>query len=112
MDKKKMAKEMMLKKLSKLMHDDMYGEFGDGLKSKKLNKVTVMADSPEGLKKGLSKAEQIMRAKLKDGSLKDEYDMEDEYASEEESEEEEESCPVCKGKGCKACEEESEEDAE
>ena len=29
-----------------------------------MQKVTVMSDSPEGLKKGLSKAEEIMEAKL------------------------------------------------
>ena len=104
MDKKKLAKEMMLKKLSKLMSDDMYGDLGEGLKSKKLSKVTVVSDSPEGLKKGLSKAEQIMRAKLNKGEVKDEYDMEDEFPMSEES------CPVCKGKGCKACEESEEEE--
>jgi len=29
-----------------------------------MQKVTVMSDSPEGLEKGLSKAQQIMKAKL------------------------------------------------
>ena len=105
MEKKLKAKSEMLKMLSKMMSDDMYGGMGDELKSKKLNKVTVAAPDAEGLKKGLSKAQQIIAAKMGKGEdeLEDEYDMEDEYA-----------CEGCSGKGCPMCEEseESEESDE
>ncbi len=97
-DKKMKAKSEMLKMLSKMMHDDMYSGMGDGLKSKKMNKVTVAAPDAEGLKKGLSKAQEIIAAKMGKGEMEDEYDMEDEY----------EGCKECSGKGCESCEEESE----
>ena len=60
---KSKAKSMMLKELSKAMSDDQNSPIGDMMKGKKMQKVTVMSDSPEGIKKGLSKAEQIMQAK-------------------------------------------------
>lgn len=103
-NKKMMAKKEMLQKLSKMMNDEMYDGFSEPLKSKKMSKVTVMSDSPEGLKKGLSKAEQLMEMKF--GKKED---MESES-----SEMEDEACPMCKGEGCKMCEEEeeSEEDME
>lgn len=100
-DKKMKAKSEMLKMLSKMMHDDMYSGMGDGLKSKKMSKVTVAAPDAEGLKKGLSKAQEIIAAKMGKGEMKDEYDMEDEY----------EDCGDCGGKGCESCEEESESES-
>lgn len=102
--KKMMAKKEMLQKLSKMMNEEMYDGFNEPLKSKKMSKVTVMSDSPEGLKKGLSKAEQLMEMKF--GKKED---MESEAP-----EMEEEACPMCDGEGCKMCEEEdeSEEDME
>ena len=48
-----------------------------------MQKVTVMSDSPEGLKKGLSKAEEIMEAKLG-----------------KKSEEEDEKCEECEKSPC------------
>lgn len=68
------------------------------LKPKSMQKVTVMADSKEGLKKGLSKAEELMKAKLGENMMDDES-QEDEYI-----------CPECEGMGedCE-CEEEDEE---
>ena len=51
-------------------------------KKEGLQKVTVMADSEEGLKKGLSKAEEIMEKKL--GQIEEDEEYE---------------CPACKGKG-------------
>lgn len=99
-DKKMKAKAEMLKMLSKMMHSDMYEGMGEGLKSKKMNKVTVAAPDAAGLKKGLSKAQEIIEAKMGKGEPKDEYDMEDEYEGDEE-----ESCEECEGKGCEACEE-------
>lgn len=95
-DKKMKAKSEMLKMLSKMMHDDMYSGMGDGLKSKKMSKVTVAAPDEAGLKKGLSKAQEIIAAKMGKGS------------EEGESEESYEDCGDCGGKGCEACEEESE----
>lgn len=63
---KKELKEELLKMLKSDMMDmkkeskkDLFGDM-----PKKMQKVTVMSDSPEGLKKGLSKAEEIMEAKL------------------------------------------------
>lgn len=102
MDKKKLARMEMLKRLSK-SKPDISSSLGEALKGKKLSKVEVVSDSPEGLKKGLSKAEQILKAKLGDKA-------ED---SEEESSEEE-VCPVCEGAGCPECEaeESSEEESE
>ena len=66
---KKQLKEEMLKMLKSDMMDmkkeSKKGLF-DGIMPKKgeMQKVTVMADSKEGLKKGLSKAQEIMKAKL------------------------------------------------
>lgn len=56
---KKEARKDMLKALKKMMmsEDDM----GMGEKLGKMHKVTVAADSKEGLKKGLSKAEEILK---------------------------------------------------
>jgi hypothetical protein len=67
-----MAKKELKEELLKMLKSDMMGMkkeskkdlFGDMMPKKGMQKVTVMADSPEGLKKGLSKAEEIMEAKL------------------------------------------------
>ena len=63
--------------LQELM-DDMVGLGASKLDG--LKKVTVASDSPEGLKKGLEKAEEVVEQKLEGG--------EEESSSEEESEEE------------------------
>jgi hypothetical protein len=97
MDKKKKARMEMLKKLSKEKHSEMHTGLGDALKGKKLSKVEVIAKDEKGLAEGLSKAKQILKAKL------------GELPSEEDSEEVEEDCEACKGEGCDHC---SEEDAE
>lgn len=59
--KKKQVKKDMLKMLSndmrKMSHESM-----EDMEDKPM-KVTVAADSKEGLKKGLSKAEEIMKAR-------------------------------------------------
>ena len=94
MEKKAKAKSEMLQELSKEMSDDMYSPMKDMLGKKGLKKVTVASDSPEGIQKGLSMAEKLMKLKS---------------SQEGESESEEESCPACKGAGCQACEEESPE---
>lgn len=62
----------------KMMEDDLKG----------LKKVTVASDSPEGLKAGLEKAEDILEG------------------------ESEESCEYCEGKGCEECEMEDSEESE
>jgi hypothetical protein len=83
MEKKSQAKASMLKELSKEMSDDMYSPMKDMLKKKGMKKVTVASDSPEGLERGLSMAEKLM--KLKTGESSKEEMPEDEYGSEEES---------------------------
>jgi hypothetical protein len=58
------AKKKSLLELKKaMMGDDTMGGLGDALKAKKMQKVTIASDSPEGLHKGLSKAQEIMAAK-------------------------------------------------
>jgi len=87
-DMKKKARIGMLKELSKEMADGQYGDLKEKMAGKQLNKVTVMSDSPEGLKKGLSKAEEIMKKKseLMGESEDSDEEMEDE-AEEMEQEE-------------------------
>lgn len=75
-----MAKKELKEELLKMLKSDMLGMkkegkkdlFGDLMDKKGMQKVTVMSDSPEGLKKGLSKAEEIMEAKLGKKLEKDE----------------------------------------
>jgi len=76
MEKKAKAKAEMLKELSKEMSDDMYSPMKDMLKGKNLKKVTVASDSPEGLQKGLSMAEKLMKLKKEqNGDMEEEsYD--------------------------------------
>lgn len=85
------AKLSQLKELSKEMKKMMGDNFAKGMQ-----KVTVASDSAEGLKKGLSKAQEIME-KRKD--MKPE--MEDEAEEMEEG-----MCEACEGEGCEECEEE------
>lgn len=97
MEKKAKAKSEMLKELSKEMSDDMYSPMKDMIGKKGLKKVSVMSDSPEGLKKGLSMAEKLMQLKK------------DQAAPEAgETESEEQACANCKGEGCAMCEGEEE----
>jgi hypothetical protein len=85
-ENKKMALKQALSQLMEIM-DDMEGEgFGEALGGMK--KVTVASPTEEGLEKGLSKAEKIL--KMRQG-----MDMDD---SEEESEE----CEGCE-EGCENC---------
>lgn len=86
-----MAKKELKEELLKMLKSDMLGMkkegkkdlFGDLMDKKGMQKVTVMSDSPEGLKKGLSKAEEIMEAKLG-----------------KKSEEEDEKCEECEKSPC------------
>lgn len=104
MDKKYLAKKKMLEKMSGDIKDKMYGSLGDELKGKKLSKVTVASDSPEGLKKGISLAEKLLAKKFGQSDKKEDKS--------EESEEMEHSCPMCEDEGCEECEEVEEEEAE
>lgn len=106
-DKKAMAKKMMLEKLSKELRDGSHKPIAEGLKGKKLSKVEVIAKDEKGLEKGLSKAQQLLKAKFGDAGLSEDEmeDVDSEEYSEEEEEEIDESCPICDGEGCKACEE-------
>jgi hypothetical protein len=98
-NKKLDAKKAMLKQLSGKTRNEMNSKVGEDLKSKKLSKVTVAAPSKEGLKKGLSLAEKLIKAK---------YGMDED--EEETDEEHEHSCPACEDEGCVECEEESDEE--
>lgn len=91
-DMKKMAMKKSLMQLIDMM-DELEGEeYGDKLGSMK--KVTVAAPTEEGLEKGLSKAEQLL--KMRAGM--DSEESEDEEGEEEESCEGcEEGCPMCEG---------------
>ena len=94
------ARKEMLSKMSDGMREDSKKSIGDSLKSKKLEKVTVVAPDKKGLAKGLSKAEELLKAKFGDKGLSDE-DMEDISPI----------CPECKGAGCDVCDEESDEES-
>lgn len=98
MSKKIEAKQSMLKELSKKHKDSSFKNIGDGLKAKQ--KVVVAAPDKEGLEKGLSMAQKLLKARF--GEIKDE----------EESEEEYEDCAECKGEGCAHCEESEEEESD
>ena len=101
---KKEGMKMALKALSEEMHGMMGNDYKSGLeeklKPKKMMAVQVAADSKENLKKGLSNAEKLLKAKEM-SNMEEDSDMEDEEV--------EESCPECEGKGCDKCEESSEE---
>ena len=90
-DLKSKAKLSQLNELSKEMKKMMGDDYAKGLQ-----KVTVASDSPEGLKKGLSKAQEIMEKK---GLMKEDK---------AEEKEEDEMCEACEGEGCEACEEQEE----
>lgn len=96
MDKMQLKKEL-LKMLSDEMKAESKSSRGEML-PKKMEKVTVMSDSAEGLKKGLSKAEEIMEARSKmKGDMMSKDMLEDMMEEEEESEEE---CGMCGKKPC------------
>lgn len=103
MNKKLKARMDMLKLLSKDKSSELHSGLGEKLKGKKLSKVEVIASDKEGLKKGLSKAQQILKAKLGEEVLGEE-DSEDESV--------EEPCEHCEGSGCKHCEGEEEDSEE
>lgn len=71
-------------KVMQALSEEMGGAMKDKLKG--LKKVTVASNSPEGLKKGLQKAEEMVAGKSPE-------------MGNEESE-----CEACKGSGCPACE--------
>ena len=59
------ARKKMLKKLKDKARKEMHSELPEKLGEMK-SKVVISADSPEGLKEGLSKAEKILDAKMGD----------------------------------------------
>ena len=77
-----MAKAAMLKELSKEMSNDSNSGLKDALSKKGMKKVTVASDSKEGLEKGLSMAEKLMKLKNGDSEEKS-CDMEEESEDEE-----------------------------
>jgi hypothetical protein len=89
---KKMARRQMIELGRKMMMEDDSMGLEELLKDKKapVEKVVVAADSKEGLKKGLSKAEQILNMRSELLGLKDEEECdvcEPEEMEEESSEE-------------------------
>ena len=105
-DKKLNAKKEMLERMSKNLREDSNKDIGKTLGEKKLSKVTVMAGDKKGLAKGLTKAQELLKAKFGDLGL-EEDEMEE---ADEELDEEYEDCPKCDGLGCAACESEDEEE--
>ena len=93
MDKKK-AKRSQLKELSKEMSKMMGESYSEGMPKQK---VTVAADSKEGLKAGLDKAKDLLSKR----GLMEEL--------EGESEEKEEKCKECEKSPCK-CDSPSDEE--
>lgn len=106
-DKKQKAKAEMLKKLSSMMGDERHSGLGDGLKSKKMEKVTVMAPDKASLAKGLSKAQEIIKRKTGE-----DYATPDEHmdAALADHEFEGDKCPYCDD-GCGVCEGDDEDDS-
>ena len=84
-----MAKAAMLKELSKEMSNDSNSGLKDALSKKGMKKVTVASDSKEGLEKGLSMAEKLMKLKNGDSEESSEEESEDEEMEEPESAKEE-----------------------
>lgn len=99
-NKKKLARMEMLKHLSKKKSSEMHEPKADALKGKKLSKVTIIAKDKEGLEKGLTKAQEILKAKL--GKIFDEAD----------EDETEHDCESCKDEGCEECSEEEHDEDE
>jgi hypothetical protein len=98
MNKKLKARMDMLKRLSKEKQSESHSGLGEALKGKKLSKVEVIAKDKKGLEEGLSKAQQILKAKLGDKLVEEEGEEEEEYEAEE--------CEECAGEGCEHCSEE------
>lgn len=95
------AKKAMLKELSNKRKGEIFDGLGKDLKSKKAGKVTVVAKDEEGLEKGLTMAQKLLKAKF--GEVKEKaVEEEDEY----------EDCPACEGEGCSECEYEEEDESE
>ena len=69
MDKKMLAKYAALKKTSDSLKEDAKKPIGDELKAKKLSKVTVMAPDEKSLEKGLTKAQELLRAEFGEKGL-------------------------------------------
>lgn len=85
-DKHMEAKATMAKELSDVLGGDLLEDM------KGLKKVTVASNSPEGLKKGLEKAEDMLSRKMsvEDSEDEDMEESEDEREEEESEEREEE----------------------
>lgn len=102
-----MSRKQLKEEMLKMLKSDMMSMKKEGKKDlfekvmpkkESMSKVTVMGDSPEAVVKGLSKAQQIMQAKL--GMLpEEEGEMED--GEMEEEGESEKMCPDCKKSPCK-----------
>jgi len=116
MDTKEIKKAAMLKAI-KMLKKEMQDEMFSGIPKKKTS-VTVAGDSPEAVKEGLQKADELLskkdlfkeaflaskKPKQSSDLMEEEEDMdEDSMEEEEDMEEDMEECPMCKGNGCKMC---------
>ena len=72
-DLRKKAKKEKLLSLKKDMLEEMHEDMKEPIESKQMEKVTVMSDSPEGLKEGLSKAQEILEKRKKERKNDEEY---------------------------------------
>ena len=100
-DNKLMAKMDALKGMSSALKEDSKKPMGEELQKKKMERVVVEAPDKAGLLKGLTKAEELIRAKYGEMGLDDKsmsssepsVDMGDD--EEEEMEGMDDACPMC-----------------
>lgn len=106
-DKKLAAKKAALKGMSSKLREDSRKPMGDELGKKKMEKITIMAPDKKGLEKGLSKAQEILKAKF------GELGLEEEEMEEMDSEgSEDDKCPICEDSMKDMHEHEEEEEEE
>lgn len=88
-DKKLMAKKAALMGMSSKLKDETRSPMKEALDAKKKMKVSVIAPDEESLEKGLSKAQELLRAKFGELGLEEDEmgDLEEDY--------EDGMCPHC-----------------
>jgi hypothetical protein len=86
MKKKTQARAAMLDELKKEMSNDSYSPMKEMMGKKGMKKVSVMSDSPEGLQKGLSMAEKLMKLKKEQNGESEESESPEMSAMDEISE--------------------------
>ena len=79
---KKELLEMLKYEMKEMMSEEKKGYMDEMMPEKAMQKVTVAGDSPEALEQGLSKAQEIMKAKMGDEYMDDsmgDYPIDEEY---------------------------------